>query len=236
LRTSTDHRCDLADLLGRWLPEEAPAAAGREGGGDVAQRLAQWLHVGDAVALSVGLPKVEAARMPARRRGTHGPAERQDLAEQLARLRATLAASIRQHARGAAGEGGDAPEFALYLQRCLDLQRRMELAIGAFHDHARQVLARTSPELARLAMLDVLLGQLLGGRERQGLASVPGALRRRFEQWQRGAAGEGTGPADAEGPGAGFAREFEQVMLAELDTRLRLVSGLVEAYVRHTGG
>ena len=187
---------------------------------DVAQRLGDWLSVADAIALSAGLPVLE-ARVPAATRGRPARArDRQDLVGQLASLRTTLVASIRQHAR----DGGDEAdtEFALYLQRCLDLQRRMELAIEAFRDHVRQTLATTSPELARLAKLDALMAHLLEPRERQLLSTVPSFLRRRHEQRRREAA-KGA-------PLLSFAREFEQVLLAELDVRLRTVTGMVEAY------
>lgn len=223
------YRSQLADSLGRWLPEAVPAARAERA--DFAQRLGDWLNVADAIALSSGLPALEAPR-PATARGKPArAAARQDLADQLASLRATLTASIRQHAR--AGEGGADTEFALYLQRYLDQQRRMELAIDAFRDHARQTLARSSPELARLAMLDALMARLFDGRERQLLSTVPSFLRRRFEQQRRrepapDAAEDAAAPA---WPGA-FAREFEQVLLAELDARLRTVTGLVEAYAR----
>lgn len=188
---------------------------------DFARRLGDWLNVADAIALSSGLPALEAPVPAAAARNRPVPArDRQDLAGQLANLRATLTASIRQHAR-ADGDGADT-EFALYLQRCLDLQRRMELAIEAFRDHVRQTLAATSPELARLARLDALMARLLEPRERQLLSSVPSFLRRRHEQRRREVAGETASPS--------FAHEFEQVLQAELDVRLRTVTGMVEAY------
>lgn len=209
-------RSPLADSLGRWLPEAPPVARA-----DFAQRLGDWLNVADAIALSAGLPALEAGVSAPAARGRPARArDRQDLADQLSSLRATLTASIRQHAR-ADGDGADT-EFALYLQRCLDLQRRMELAIEAFRDHVRQTLATTSPELARLAKLDALMARLLEPRERQLLATVPSFLRRRHEQRRR----EATKGAAS----LSFAHEFEQALLAELDVRLHTVSGMVEAY------
>lgn len=214
----------LARHLSGWLPDPEPAA--RAGGADFAQRLGDWLNVADAIALSSALPALE-ERRPALR----GSAADQDLPAQLKSLRATLTASIRQHAQ--AGQGAADTEFALYLQRYLDQQRRMELAIDALRDHARQTLARVSPELARLAMLDALMARLLDGREQQLLAAVPGFLRRRFEQLRRAA--EKTEDSSNTGWIDGFTRDFERVLLDELDLRLQAVSGLVEALAHSSG-
>jgi hypothetical protein len=176
-----------------------------------------------------------------------------DLLEEVRRVRATLTKSITspepsQPRRGRADHSPQAvkavpvapldpaAEFALLHQRYGEQQRRMEMSIDALRAHAREVLNRASPELARLAALDAMLEHMLGGREQHLLSTVPAFLKKRFETLRRQAAAEAETlfgqPPDANEPPVWLVElgaEFERALLAELDLRLQPVTGLAEA-------
>lgn len=203
------NRSALVRQLAGYLP--APPDASRQ---DIAERLGDWLNVRDAIALHAAhqaLP-TRAAPGPASR---HGAAE---LQQALQNLRATLQQAIA--APPALPVEAQDSGFALHNQRCLDLQRRMDLAIEPFRGHVRQVLARHSAPLAQLAALDATLEQWLAGREHRLLGSVPSFLKARLEQLRQSE--PDTWPAP-------FEQELQQALRAELDLRLQPVTGLIEA-------
>ncbi len=111
------------------------------------------------------------------------------------------------------------PGFSPYLRFYLAHQREFEFRISALHAEVRQAVASVSPAHARLSMLDEALTALLQAPARKFLALVPGLLARRFLAVQ------------AEGPDwfTTFAREMEEILLAELDVRLLPTRGLLEA-------
>ena len=213
------HRTALVRQLAAWLP--APADAPRQ---DLAERLGGWLNVRDAIALHAAhqaLTQVTQATQatPAQRRATRPGAAGPGLRPALQALRDTLEHGIA--APPALPLMPDDTSFAPTHQRCLALQRRMETAIDAFRQHARQTLAAASPQLARLAQLDATLDRLLGGREQRLLADVPQFLKARFEQLRQ---------SEPETWPATFEAELQQALRAELDLRLQPVTGLVEAF------
>lgn len=206
---SNFNRSALVRQLAGWLP--APSEAPRQ---DIAERLGPWLNVADAIALHAALqalPGVKAAR-----RTSSAPAG--EARAGLERVRDTLSRAIA--APPALAITADDAEFAPHHQRCLDQQRRMEMAIDALRDHLRRSLAQASPRLAQLATLDATLDQMLGGREQKLLAGVPAWLKARFEQLRQ------SRPDDW--PPL-FEHELQQTLLAELDLRLQPLLGLVEA-------
>jgi predicted ATPase len=72
---------------------------------------------------------------------------------------------------------------------------------------------------------------LLGGRAQHLLSTVPAFLKKRFEQLRRQQADEAG--ADDQPPSmawsVAFARDMEQALLAELETRLQPIKGMVDA-------
>jgi hypothetical protein len=135
-----------------------------------------------------------------------------------------LAAFQKQVAAVAAPE--PVVDFALHRQRYLDQQRKMELMIGPLRAHVQQALSVASPELRQLAELDAMWEQMLEVREQKLLAGVPAMLKQRFEQLRK------THQDDA-APNQwleAFGHELQEVLLAELDTRLQPVLGLIEAF------
>lgn len=207
---------------------------------DVAERLSQWLNAFDAVALhgihqsvTTAAPTVQSPRAAA-------DTAQQAVAELFQRTRAALVAAITGQERPSALTAGNArgaklrrvpappppaPEepvadYGVFFKRHLELQRDMALKIAPLRAQARQVLARSAPQLRPLAALDALMEQTLAGREHKLLAQVPVLLEKRFEQLR-------------DTPGAGpavFGREWEAIVLAELNLRLQPVVGLMEAW------
>jgi hypothetical protein len=212
------NRSGLVRLLGDWSSAEADAS--RQ---DVAERLGQWLSVPDTIALRTAHRSIQAVR-PTAERSPSG-----DLAQDLQRVRETLVKSIQ------AGSGVDAAEvdtdFALVHQRYLEQQRRMEMSIDALRGHARDTLSRATPRLAQLAALDASLEQLLGGRTQHLLSTVPAFLKKRFEQLRHAQAdaGQVEGEPPSTAWAAAFAQDMERALLAELETRLQPIKGMVDA-------
>ncbi len=205
---------------------------------DVAERLSQWLNAFDAVALHGIHQSVTTAAVAPPPPGAVDAAQ-QAATEQFQRTRAALVAAITGQARptatGALKDRGatlrrvpappptpDEPavDYSSFFKRHLELQRDMALKIAPLRAQVRQVLARGLPHLRPLAALDALMEQTLAAREHKLLAQVPVLLEKRFEQLCEA---PGTGPV-------AFRREWEAIVLAELNLRLQPVVGLMEAW------
>jgi hypothetical protein len=200
----------LLRLLGA-APPAAPAD-----GMDFAERLSLWLGAFDAMGLQAAQQAVATARDAA----SPSPLKAKALADDLQRVRGALASAIAQDPLF-----GDAPAFAPYHERHLQLQRRMEQLIVPLRDHVRQEVSRQSPRLRQLAALDAVFEHALARREQALLPTVAARMKRRFEHWR-------ATEADANDAGAwerDFAAEWRQVLLAEVDLRLEPVAGLIEA-------
>jgi hypothetical protein len=207
----------------------APAAARGFG-----QRLSEWFSWTDAIALSGALggpaEPVPAGLLTAAERLAVETRELARVRQQLlghirgepagarSRPAARVAVSPRVQARLAAehlGDEGFAPT-ASAAWPC----RAMDNAIGALRQRVRDAVAAASPALAHLATLDVVMEDVVGGRERALLAQVPGLLAQRYERLQA---------EDAEHLTPRFQRELQQLLEAELDFRLHPVEGLLDA-------
>ena len=230
----------LVRVLGRW--DTTVAESPRQ---DLAERMGHWLHVRDAITLDAAHRAIQS--LPAqwavpRRRGA-GTAEA--LVQEVQRVRETLVQAILAAPAPPAAvrrgrhalplpEGPAAPvaeptaeaAFAPYRQRYLELQHQMDLRIDALRVHVRRQLATLAPELAQLAALDAVMEQMLGERTGKALTALPALLERRCVQ---------PGGTGSPGPLA-WERELQDVLLAELETRLEPVVGLVEAGSRHRRG
>jgi hypothetical protein len=205
---STSSPSPLVRTLAEWTPVEADA-----GGMDFAERLSLWLNAFDAIRLQSAHQAIRSIRTVAAPEAGRGrPGRATDLAGDLRRLRATLAAAIAQ-----AFEADPASGYAPWQQRHLELQRQTTLLLGPLREHAREVLARTSPGLRQLAALDATLDEMLAAREQDLLPSVGTLLQRRHAQLR------------ADGRLEDFPNQWRRALLAELDLRLEPVTGLVEA-------
>lgn len=214
-----------------------------------AERLGQWLDLGDAISLSAALKPgaVNGARAP------KGPASAGGLPvqEEFTRLRSSLIESIGTAdgpmggnarikfptaASGASMDG--VADFSPYHRYYLARQRDMDAAIRPLRAKVRAALADFSPGLRQLAAMDAVFEEALHARERNLLMTVSLLLEKRFEHLRGvhlAALGDRPASDDPERwmqPGgwlALFCRDMQCLLLAELDFRLQLVEGLIEA-------
>ena len=231
----------LVRHLGSW----APVAAAQGPSMDFAERLSLWVGPVEAIALQATLQSLRQVNAP--QAGPH--VQRHSLEDDIARVRATLAQAIAQDPLPPPAAGADRAKDAAwptYLQRHMDLQRRMDRLIDPLRDHVRQALSRTSARLRQLAALDTVLAQTLAVRQERLLPTPPSLLQRRYEQlrqahlqaWKARAADAGADAAALDDPthwrvsGAWlhrFEQDWRQALLAEVDLRLEPVRGLAEA-------
>ena len=213
-----------------------------------AERLGQWLDIGDALTLFSAL---DAGSRTADIRRDAPPADTGELRERFTRVRATLVNSITGEAPAEVGKLRielpvpapnetieRAADFAPYHRYYLSHQRGMVAHIGPLRAAARTALGRRSAGHERLAGLDAVLEKALSGRERDLLATVPTLLARRFgnlhaaHQATRAEAQTADDPArwmQAGGWLAVFCADLRAVLLAELELRLQPVAGLLAA-------
>lgn len=218
----------LIGLLENWSAIEV-----RPNRPDWALHWSAWLGPLDAIALRGALPAITQATLAVAPRTAHEP----DLSQALQQLREDLTGFIRQQAARPApapaqvrvrvsGVAQTVPEpaedenYGSYRQRYLDIQRRMDLRIGRFRQHCREVLARTTPRLSQLAKMDAALEDMLGERAQALLGKLSALLERRFHRYRQ----------DAALSMAAFERDFQDALVAELHFRLEPVTGLVEAW------
>jgi hypothetical protein len=216
-------------------------------GTDVAQspqslpdRLSQWLGWTDAIALSSALNGAPPTVAGGAR--TFG----RDDANHCASVRSALTRTIthepapaRRDARNAvhAEPADEQADYAEFRQRYLSIQQAMETDIGQLRARLRVMLAAKTPALARLAAVDAIMERSLGARERSLLAAVPALLGARFERLRAAAqaalaAAQADGESAASAPHAwlaGFRKEMQSVLLAELEVRFQPVEGLLAA-------
>lgn len=233
MRSSFHHALPsaLARQLAAGLPGDALASAGAPRQ-DVAERLGQWLNVAEAIELHAAQSAVTAAGAAARRRPPRvDPAAlHATLRAELDRVRAVLTRSITTRPTHKPDPNDLDTEFALFHQRLGDLQRRMEMAIGALREYVRQQLAQSTPAMAQLAAIDAVMDGFFGGREQRLLSTLPAFQKSRFAA-RRQEVAQTRSPDSPDDLSwlQRFAAEFEQTLLAELDLRLQPVTGLIEA-------
>ncbi|MCD9031222.1 DUF3348 domain-containing protein [Luteimonas sp. Y-2-2-4F] len=197
------------------------------------ERLGQWLDWTHAIALSAALDAPPAGASAAAE-PVDGDAD-----DDCARVRAALEAAIAGDPAFSSTEAGAdaALDSAFFRQRYVALQRTMEAHIGRLRGRLRDRLAATDG-LARLAAVDAAMERALARREQALLSAVPALLDARFARAHRSADGDAAesmptpAPARAATPAAqleAFRRDMRGLLLAELDTRLQPVEGLLAA-------
>jgi hypothetical protein len=157
----------------------------------LADRLSQWVHWTDAIALSTALsgsPPV----VPSRARVFSSAEE-----TECARVRDALAnAIVGDRAFGASKRHGRAlpapaapmeaaADYPVFRQHYLSMQQAMETAVGPLRGRLRGMLAARAPALTRLAEVDAVMERALGARERSLLATVPGLLGGHFDRLRK---------------------------------------------------
>jgi len=225
-----------------------------------AERLGQWLGVADAITLhaahSAGAANVQAVRQS----GASAAVEvefariRTALANSITKSCSPNAFDARiTWPMPKSGAGNDAKEvneakelvvaYEPYHRFYLAHQREMDASLRPLRAKLRAALAKASPALRQLAALDAALDQILSEREGKLLATVPVLLEKRFAQLLEAHrqtllqkpvdTRQADDPAAWMLPGgwlAGFCKDLQGVLLAELDVRLQPAVGLIEAF------
>jgi len=192
----------------------------------LSDRLSEWVDWTRAVTLSKALD----GRLPP---AVEGPDFDADEDAECQRIRAALEATIVQEPdssssvrRPVDAEGAQVTaEYTAYRERYLTVQRSMLGATSRLRGRLRDMLTRTSPELARLAEVDALMEQTLSAREHSLLAKVPVLLGVHFERLRDA----GSDDAWLEV----FRRDMQSLLLAELDLRFQPIEGLLAALRTH---
>lgn len=187
---------------------------------DVAERLGLWLDAVGTVRLEAALQSIQTFAPQKAGQGLLASVAAVDAEFQ--HVRSGLAAAIPAGLPLAPTEpdGETTVEYAPYYQRYQDQQRQIESRVAPLRSQVRQVLSRASTPLRQLAALDALMEQMLGGREQKLLASVPVFLEKRFAHLRK---------ANQPGWVHTFRKEWQAVLMAEVDVRLQPVLGLIEA-------
>jgi hypothetical protein len=214
-----------------------------------AEQLGQWLHFADAITLSA-VHSDGIASMPTMRPDAQAAA-RAALKAEFDRVQSSLVNSIVKSCTPGASKAHISlpvpePELLLDIAKAYlpyrrfyeSHQRDMELSIQPLHANVRHGLARMSPGLRKLAELDGALEKMLRERESRLLAKVPMLLKKRFEllfkqHQQTLAAGQQADKPAAWMQAGGWLRQFckdmQMLLQAEVELRLQLTMGLIEA-------
>jgi hypothetical protein len=214
-----------------------------------AESLGLWVDYTDAIALySVNNASHTAAVEPSVNPPDLG---RADLAEDFARIRASLEQAITRTAAPKRGQSGiempqpnaDTPAdltgaYEPYRRYYLAHQRDMDVSVPPLRARVREELALASPALQQLAALDGALDGILNEREARLLATLPLLMKKRFAHLRQQHAQALADTQQVDRPDqwmqagawlARFCHELQTVLLAELDLRLQPAIGLLEA-------
>ena len=242
MQRATFHRSALVRLLSAQHPQIPEPKY------DFGERLGRWLDLSDAMTLYSVLGNEAGERAPL-------PRAESDLPAQLLRVRRALSEAIENdgvfridpngsapripfplpQSRASAADVSSPPDFTPYHRYYLAHQREMTNAITALRTQARKALAAQSPAGRQLAGLDATFEKSLAARESSLLANVPILFSKCFEQRyaEHMAALVGADdPATWAQPGSwieAFCNDAKRLLLAELDLRLKVVSGLIAA-------
>ncbi|GAA0769714.1 DUF3348 domain-containing protein [Ideonella azotifigens] len=212
-----------------------------------AERLSGWVDWRDAISLSAALNSAPAvAPTPPPRTRALPPATAAE--REYRRVRAELTTLVEQAPAGkteprplnpTAAAKRAAPEaaaldFPSYRQRYLAAQQAMDAQISTLRERLQAALATQSPEMARLAALDVAMAPIIGAQEQALLASLPASLGVHFERLRRAQAAEATLQTEPEAtPSTAwldhFCQDMRALLLAELDHRMQPLEGLLAA-------
>ncbi|MGI4779285.1 MAG: DUF3348 domain-containing protein [Janthinobacterium lividum] len=183
----------------------------------ISDRLSHWLRWTDAISLSSVLGGQPAAAAPSRAVALGGTEE--------AEVRRVHAALLKTLA-----EDGDAAtattDFSPHRRRYVARQQAMENALGPLRGRLRSALAGRSAAMAQLAAVDMVMEQALSPHEQRVLATVPTLLEKHFNRLRRAEVDRDESPDIWR---AGFARDLQSVLLAELEIRMQPIDGLLEA-------
>jgi hypothetical protein len=207
----------------------------------VAEKLSHWVAWTDAIAMSRVLADDPAPRVTAVPSGGQGATRR--VVDHYSRVRSDLADAITHDAlliqdSAEPGQGGAQPaaggklDYSAYRRQYRAHQHTMEDRIGALRARVRSAVTAISPALGRLAALDAALDMALGAHQRRLLEKVPLMLEKRFQAMHKRAQAQADAAPDKDGPAPPslpIGRTLQRVLLAELETRMQPVQGLIDA-------
>lgn len=227
----------LADL-GVLDPKDASDA--------LAEKLGQWISFTDAISLSA-VPKANPVELAL---GVPSSVT-VSLGQEFARQRGALESSMTHNGASTTGKTPielprpqpgasleEASAYAPYRRYHQAHQRNMELKVRPLRAKVREAVAKASPRLKPLAMLDATFEQVLSDNETRLLSTVPALLEQRFKhllQTHQQSLAEQPRTDNIDlwmKPGGWlgrFCNELQTVLLAELDLRLQPSVGLIEA-------
>ena len=257
----------LIRLLARLTEAEVP-----ESHQAFADQLSQWLGWADAISLSAALNGGSANAIATAPSADARPSSARSEEGECVRVRAALAKAIAEDTlfappappapsksatrgqllRNAPYEAPPAPpvptekqDFMPYRLRYQARQQAMDAGIGPLREKLRARLAAQSPDMARLAVLDGVMEQVLGEQERRLLGTVPAMLEKHFERLRRqqrqeeeeqqaqqaqpAVAGTEAAPQPSSQWLHRFGRDAQSVLMAELEIRFQPLEGLLEA-------
>lgn len=220
------------------------------GAGDAfAEKLGDWVHFADAIALSA--VHGDGTAIPGARHAVQAGAH-SAVAADFERIQAMLTQSITKSCSPTPGRTHiklpeppwelplePATAYPPYRRFYESHQRDMELTIQPLRVNLREAVAKASPRLRKLAELDATLEKILRERESKLLAKVPQLLRKHFErlfkehQQKLAEAQLADNPAAWPKTGGWLARfynDMQLLLLAELELRLQPAMGLIEAF------
>jgi hypothetical protein len=231
---------------------------------DVGPKLGSWLNFRQAIDLHGVLTREQqTARPPPAHLRRAGVMTAEALTRHVDQVRAQLEQSIAQGAPSGSGMTRiDMPPAELDepiepqtayepYRRFYDAhQRQMQVSIQALRSQVRGQLSKSTASLQRLATLDETFENILSEREAVLLGKVSQLHEKRFAQALKKhiqqhsqapthASAVGSEPlsANTDNPMAWLLplrQALRSALLAELDTRLQAVLGLLEAYRQHT--
>ena len=194
-------------------------------GGSLPDRLSRWLDWTHAIALSTALdgqppgPDADA------------PAFDAEVEAECAQVRASLVRSIEGArelvAPAQATTKPTTPDVTPFRQRHLAIQRTIQAHTGQLRGRLRDMLARRSPAMARLAEVDAVMEMTLSPREHRLLGNLPAMMADHFDRLRRSADESGEAAPDAWLDR--FRHDMRHVLLAELDVRFQPVEALLAA-------
>jgi hypothetical protein len=212
-------------MLTRLTDVDAP-----QSGASLPDRLSHWLDWKQAIALSTaldGTPAEPADDVPAFGQAAEDEClrSRDALVQAINTDRAFVTAAQRE-ARGMPSVDA-ANDYAPLRQRYIALQRKIQATTGSLRGNLRDMLARESPEMARLAEVDAVMELALSPREQSLLGKLPTLLGEYFDGLRQRAQDTSAEPSAAWLDV--FRKDMQSVLLAELDVRFQPVEGLLAA-------
>lgn len=195
----------------------------------LSERLSQWIDWTRAVAVSRALD----GRLPAV--DGEGPAFDHSQDMECAKARHAIDTRIGEWRPPASSDDAAliTVDYSPFHRHCLEMQRAMQTTAGRWRGQLREMLARQSAEMARLAEMDAVMELILSPREHALLATVPVLLGQHFQRLQAAAEADLADPASATSAAAvgleRFRHDLQSVLRAELDVRFQPIDALLAA-------